>query len=40
MNKKDKPKKKRAKHYEKPLKINTSFGEAIRILVSEPKDKK
>lgn len=33
----DKPKKKRAKHYEKRLKINAgSFGEVIRALLSEP----
>jgi hypothetical protein len=32
-----KPKKQRAKNYEKPLRINGTFTQAIKALVSEPK---
>ena len=32
-----KPRKKRAKHYEKKLKIHASFEQAVKALVSEPK---
>jgi hypothetical protein len=36
MKTKKKVKKKRASHYEKPLKIHSTFDEAIKALVSEP----
>ncbi len=32
--------KKRAKHYEKPLKINASFGDAVKAIVSDVKVEK
>ncbi len=44
MTKKKKPKKKvakkRAKNYDKKLKIHATFDQAMRVLVGEPKPKK
>ena len=37
MSKKKKAKKKRANKYNEKLKINTSFEQAVKILVSSPK---
>jgi hypothetical protein len=37
--KKEKAKKKRANNYEKPLKINGTFEQAIKELVEKPKPK-
>ena len=34
---KPKKKKKRAKHYEKPLKLYASFEDSVKALVAEPK---
>jgi len=40
MNTSKKPRKKRASKYEKPLKIEGSFDDALKELVSEPKKPK
>ena len=40
MKTKPKPRKKRSKHYEKPLKINGNFHDVMKVLLSDKVDVK